>query len=177
MPPSISIDEGLLKLRKPCIEKCWRIWEKSSFNIHRGVIEWADTPCAPVDDIAKRIRAGVNSEFKPGWLRGFAFGTILHLNSAPTDFCEICQHIDRRNKAAGVWQWAVVVFDQDRVALGIHTWMHGFLRPVYESVLNQLASQGYQCHSVDAEIDPLIDTLRKIGKVCHAIEGIGGVIR
>lgn len=176
MPPTVYIDEGLLRPKRPVGEAAWRIWEKKTLNIHRGLIEWPDTPSAPVDAIACRIRASVRSEFRPDWFRGFGFGTILHLSTATPDFCEICRHIDRRNKTNGVWQWAVVQFDHDNVALGIHTWLHGYLRPVYESVLHQLASQGYQCHSVEAEMDPLIEKLRKIAKVCHAIQAVTGVI-
>ena len=177
MSANLTIDEGLLKSRPAVFEKNWRVWEKKNFNLHRGLLEWPAVPCASMDEIAGRIRDGVKREFKPGWLRGFGFGTILHFQTAPPDFMRICGHIDRRNKTNGVWQWAVVQFDEDKVALGIHTWLHGYLRPVYESVLLQLSSSGYQCHSVDAEIDPLIAALARIGKVCHAIGGIAGIVR
>ena len=154
-------------------EKDWNVWEKKSLGTHRGVIDWPTAPPVPIDVLASRVREGVKREFKPGWFRGFGFGTILHFNTAPADFTKICGHIDRRNRIHGVWQWAIVQFDKDKVALGIHTWQHGYLRPVYESILEQLAARGYQCHSVDAEVDPLIETLRKIGSVCHTVGGIG----
>jgi len=50
--------------------------------------------------------------------------------------------------------------------------MSGYL----ESVLSQLAIQKYECYSVDSEIDPLIQTLTKIGKLCHLIGGIAEII-
>ena len=176
MNTEMLIDEKLLKSRESVFEKDWLLWEKKNLNIHRGVIEWSIiTPCGSIDEIAGRVREGVKLEFSPGWIRGFGFGTILHLKAAPKDFCRICDHVDTRNKTNGVWQWAIICFDEDRLALGVHTWLKGYLRPVYESILQQAAIQGYACHSVEAEIDPLIRTLTRIGKVCHAIGGIGGL--
>jgi hypothetical protein len=168
----LKIEEKLLKPRAAVYEKDWRVWEKKSLNIHRGVLDWPSIPYVDIDVIARRVREGVKREFKPGWFRGFGFGAILHLKAAPGDLTRICDHIDRRNKTAGVWQWAILQFKNENVALGVHTWLHGYLRPVYESVLDQLRSQGCECHSVEAEIDPLIKTLGRIAKICHLVGSI-----
>ena len=143
----------------------WRAWEKKSLNIHRGVIEWhVDTP-RPMNEIAASVREGVKLDFGPGFLggllRGFGFGAILHLRQMPSDFAQICPHIDRRNKSRGVWQWVIVCFDEDQVAIGLHTWMHGYLRPVYDEVLAQCAAAGYLCTSEDAQMDRLNAALQK----------------
>jgi hypothetical protein len=171
----ILANRKLLKPKTPVLEKDWRLWEKKSLNIHRGVIDWAiSSSYGSIDEIADRIRQGVVTEFNPRRFRGFGFGTILHLKVAPRDFVKICDHIDTRNKRNGVWQWAIVCFDEDQVAIGIHTWLHGYLRPIYESALQELALRGYECQSSDAEIDQLFVTLAKIGKVCHALHAISG---
>jgi len=174
----ILVDRKILKPKAPVLEKDWRLWEKKSLNLHRGLIDWTIRDGhGSMDEIADRIRKGVVTEFKPGRFRGFGFGTILHLKVAPMDFVRICSHIDARNQTDGVWQWAIICFDEDRVAVGIHTWLHGYLRPVYELVLEELAVQGYECQSTDAEVDQLFVTLAKIGKVCRALHAIGGFMR
>src|SRR5207253_5121864 len=98
----LRINEGILKPKIPVFEKDWRLWERKTLNIHRGVLDWPTTPCAAVDVIARRVREGVKHEFKPRWFRGLGLGTILHLKTAPADFTQICSHIDRRNKTNGV---------------------------------------------------------------------------
>lgn len=175
---ALLIDEKLLKSKRAVCGAAWQTWEKKSLGIHRGVIDWSmDMPAESIDEIARQIRLGVKKEFKPGWLRGFGFGVILRVKTVPNDFVGICKHIDTRNKLDGVWQWVVVCLEANRVALGVHTWQRGYLHPVYDSILEQLASSGYQCHSVDAKIDPLIETLQEVGKVCHLFGGINGLIK
>lgn len=172
-----AIDPKLLKPRPPTWETTWRLWQKSNLNIHRGVIEWSvDQEFESVNELASRIRKGVKTEFRPGWLRGFGFGTILHFKSLSKDFAQICRHIDARNKKNGVWQWAIMQFDDDKVAIGVHTWLHGYLRPVYDSIMTRLEDDGYECKSTDAEIDPLIATLMKIQRVCKPIQMVAGIV-
>ena len=167
----IIIDPKLLKPKAPISESAWRLWQKKNLNIHRGVIEWSVRhDFESVNDLALRIREGVKTEFRPGWLRGFGFGTLLHFKAVSEDFLQICNHIDTRNKKNGVWQWAILLFDEDKVAVGVHTWLHGYLRPVYDSTMRQLEENGYECKSADAEVDQLIATLMEIQKACKPIQ-------
>ncbi|MCC6511477.1 MAG: hypothetical protein IT423_20425 [Pirellulaceae bacterium] len=154
----------------------WALWEKKNLNIHRGLIGINSPPVKSIHDLARQVREGVRDEFRPNWFRGFGFGTIIRFQEVPSDFSEICQHIDTRNKKGGVWQWAVVCLEEDKVAIAIHTWLHGYLRPVYDSVLEQLAANGYQCHASDAEMDALIAKLQKIADTCRMIQRVAGVI-
>lgn len=157
------IDPRLLTPKIPVSELTWRLWEKKNLNIHRGVVEWVvDQEFESINEIALRIRDGVKTEFRPGWLRGFGFGTVLHFKSLSKDFDQICGHIDTRNKKNGVWQWAILQFDESKVAVGIHTWLSGYLRPVYDSILARLKHEGYECHTAEAEVDQLIAILQKI---------------
>jgi hypothetical protein len=174
---TLSIEPRLMLPKRPVSHGDWKLWEKKNFNLHRGVIEMSIANSSrSINDIASEVRTGVKEEFRPGWLRGFAFGTILHLEEATPDFGDICNHVDTRNKLAGVWQWTIVVFDSEKVAIGIHTWLHGYLRPVYDSLLQQLQKDGYNTHSSDADIDPLFVTLRKIHKTCSVLGRIENLL-
>jgi len=171
-----DIPTNLLTRTTPKIHKDWTTWEKKNFNIHRGLIEWDAPRVDSIHTLAEQIRLGVREEFKPGWFRGFGFGTILHFREVPSDFAEICQHIDTRNNKNGVWQWAVVVLQEDKTAIAIHTWLNGYLRPVYDSLVTQLEQNGFQCHASDAEVDALIAQLKKIADTCRMIRRLGNLI-
>lgn len=170
------IDPRLLKPTTPQHRLDWTLWQKKNLNIHRGLIEFTAPPVNSIDDLASEVREGVREEFRPGWLRGFGFGTIIHFNEVPSDFTQICQHVDGRNKRHGVWQWIIACLDQDRVAVGIHTWLHGYLRPAYDSVLHQLDERGYDFHASDAEVDILFVQLQRIAQTCRIIQGVAGIV-
>jgi hypothetical protein len=172
---AISFDRDVLFPRVSRSATPWRIWEKKTFNIHRGVIDWnVVESLQSIDQLAVKIRDGVKEEFQPKWFRGFGFGTILHLHAIPGDASKICEYIDTRNNRRGVWQWAILCFDEDKKAIGIHTWLHGYLRPVYESALVQLAAQGFEIESIDADVDKLFVVLDRIAKVCRVARILGG---
>ena len=159
----IQIDCKTLVLKKPVADENWRVWERKTFNLHRGVIDWPITETASsIDDIAAKLRSGVQLEFRPGRFRGFGFGTILHFQNVPSDCGRLCEYVDTRNRKDGVWQWIILCFDEVKRAIGIHTWQHGYLRPVYESILGQLRSCGYECESVDKDVDTLVAMLQRI---------------
>lgn len=168
-----QIDPALLKPKYATVRLDWRLWEKKNLNIHRGVLEWCiEDKLASVDDLAAQVRSGVRSEFKPSWWRGFGFGAVLRMQSATVDFANICNHVDTRNRDNSVWQWAIIQFDDDKIALGVHTWMHGYLRPVYDSLLLNLKVAGYHCKSVDTDIDKLIKVLMELQKYSRVLKGI-----
>jgi len=67
--------------------------------------------------------------------------------------------VDRRNRRGGIWQWAIVVSKEDRAGIAVHTWHHGFLRPVYDDLLVQLREQGIDVQSLDTETDPFVKSM------------------
>ncbi|MEZ6064204.1 MAG: hypothetical protein R3B90_00515 [Planctomycetaceae bacterium] len=170
-----DIPTNLLTPRSPRTHDDWTIWEKKNFNIHRGLIEISVPRVKSIHELAEQIRQGVREEFRPNWFRGFGFGTILRLREVPADFAEICQHIDTRNKQHGVWQWAIVVLEEDQVAIAVHTWLQGYLRPVYDAILVQLEQGGFQCHASDAEVDELIARLRRIADTVRMLQRVAGI--
>lgn len=171
-----EIPTNLLKRIPAKTHSDWALWEKKNFNIHRGLIGLNAPRLNSIHELAERIRSGVQEEFRPNWFRGFGFGTIIRLREVPIDFAEICRHIDTRNKKNGVWQWAVIVLEEEQFAVAIHTWLHGYLRPVYDTLLTQLEQNGYQCHSADAEMDVLIARLQKFANACRMIQRVAGVL-
>jgi hypothetical protein len=173
---ALIIDPQLLQAITPQHRPEWSLWQKKSLNIHRGVMEFTATPVNSIHDLAGHVREGVRAEFRPAWWRGFGFGAVIHCAELPTDFTEICRHVDTRNRSQGVWQWVVICLDEDRIALAIHTWLHGYLRPVYDSVLHQLHQSGYECHAVDAEMDALIAQLNRIARYCRLITRVAGIV-
>jgi len=173
---TFNIDSKLLKPITPRHQPEWHLWQKKNFNIHRGLVELTARQVNSIDDLAREVREGIRSEFRPGWLRGFGFGAIIHFNEIPADFTQICQHVDSRNKRHGVWQWIIACLDEDNVAVAIHTWLHGYLRPAYDSVLEQLAKQGYQCHAADAEVDVVIATLQRVAQTCRMVQRVTGIV-
>lgn len=171
----IDINRKLLRQVQSKTHPNWTLWETKNLNIHRGLIDFTASGTKSIHDLASQVRNCVRDEFRPNWFRGFGFGTIIRLPEVPTDFSEICEHIDTRNKKGGVWQWAIVCLEEDKIAIAIHTWLHGYLRPVYDSVLEQLTQNGYQCHASDAEVDVLVARLQRIAHVCRMIRRVAGI--
>lgn len=173
---AFAIDPTRLKAITPRYRLDWSLWQKKNFNIHRGLIEFTAPRVNSIDDLARDVRAGVQAEFQPGWLRGFGFGAIIHFHELPSDFTNICRHIDTRNKRHGVWQWVIACLDEDKIAVAIHTWLHGYLRPVYDSILRSLDENGYEYHAADAEVDVLIAKLQSISRKCSIIHHVAGIV-
>jgi len=162
----VDIDLSLVQPKRTMVEVDWQLWEKSTLNLHRGVIEWrVDQECPSVDELAARIRQGVRTEFRPGWFRGFAFGAILHVPRLTENLAALSDCIDRRNNSQGVWQWVVVQSEHDHAAMGIHTWQHGYLRPIYDQVMAQLAADDFDCRTMDVEMDRFMSVLRNSQKL------------
>ncbi len=174
---NLKIDNKLLRLIPSTYEPTWRLLQKKSLNIHRGVIECSfGDDFISINELAGRIRTSVKKEFNPSWLRSFGFGAVIHMKTMTEDFLQICHHIDTKNKKDGVWQWAIIIFDDDKVAVGIHTWLHGYLRPVYDSLMVQLMEKNFECQSTDAKIDTLLETLGNVQTKCKAIENLDRLI-
>ena len=60
-------------------------------------------------------------------------------------------------------QWVVLLSGTDsRTATGVHTWIEGFLSPVYRSILQSLSQSGYTITSVMKEKDGLMRFLTAV---------------
>ena len=51
--------------------------------------------------------------------------------------------IDVRDNRKGTLQWIIVVARSSSAALGVHTWIEGYLSPVYRGVVRSLEASGF----------------------------------
>jgi len=153
MSPTLTIALELLAPKAPSTPGFpGSLWVKSGTNVFRGVIEYRCLQGGPAE-IAGAVRDIVTREFKPGYVVPFAFGTILHFDRASPREADMAPYIDTRARWRDTWQWMIVCDHARKSAFGIHTWMHGYLRPAYEDVLQQLEAQGFTCTSQDRAVD------------------------
>ncbi|HEU4342443.1 MAG TPA: hypothetical protein VFU31_12810 [Candidatus Binatia bacterium] len=158
---NLSIPAELLSPKQPCNPHLSdALWEKKTLNLFRGVIESRATQMSAVE-IGNHVRRIVKEEFKPGFFLPFAFGAIVHLDSTPPAISDIAKLIDTKARWRDTWQWVIVCDNNRKKAFGVHTWLHGYLRPVYEDLLAQLESAGYNCTSQDRAVDNLFVQLEK----------------
>ncbi len=59
-------------------------------------------------------------------------------------------------------QWIVIAFDNDAAAIGMHTWYHGYLYPVFQEVVMSFDTAGYSVVVSDTKVDPLVEKLEKL---------------
>lgn len=158
---NLSIPTELLspkQRRNPRLSEA--LWEKKTLNLFRGVIESRAMQMSAVE-IGNHVRQIVKEEFNPGFFVPFAFGAIVHLDSTPPAISDIAKLIDTKARWRDTWQWVIVCDNNRKKAFGVHTWLHGYLRPVYEDLLAQLESAGYSCTSQDRAVDKLFVQLEK----------------
>lgn len=156
MPPSLTIALGLLAPKTPSTAGFpGSLWVKNGTNVFRGVIEYRCPPGEPAE-IASAVRDIVTREFKPGYVVPFAFGAILHFDRGSPREADMAPYVDTRARWRDTWQWMIVCDHARKSAFGIHTWMHGYLRPAYEDVLQQLEAQGFTCTSRDRAVDEVV---------------------
>ncbi len=127
----------------------YHLWERKTWNLHRGVIYLECAGSSSAEDIHQSVRGVVASEFdlKWEWLRGFAFGACVRMSGIPADLHLLENCIDVRNRSRGVFQWLVFFSDEPAVAVGIHTWIEGYLSPVYHSIVGILRDAEIPCET------------------------------
>ena len=129
-------------------------------NMHRAVLEW--TPGGMPRSYAE-ITAGIRSEvarrFNVSWWRGMGFGVVIYLDSPPEGIAACIDDIDGRENSRGTWQWSIIVFRQNRVAVGVHMWMSGYLSAIYGQTLSRFESEGYRIATCKKDKDRLMQFL------------------
>ncbi len=138
----------------------WRLWEYKTFNLHRGVLHWlpAGEP-AIGSPLAERVREQVEARFRVSWWRGFGFGVIVESAAIPQDLTAIEASIDIRANGKGTWQWTVFVCPPSRIAIGVHTWVEGFLTSTYRQLIDHYQGSGYTVTSARKEKDGVMRVL------------------
>lgn len=112
-----------------------------------------------MDQIESSIRKGVLEEFKPRPGRGLGYGVVFRVKHFHKESIQFSTFVDKRNRRGGVWQWGIVISEEEKALLGIHTWVDGYLRPVYDSIIQQYVKLGYEHKNLNIPPDPLIAKL------------------
>jgi len=135
----------------------WRRWEHRTLNRHRGVLHWRPArDVSSLQEIASAVREQARSWFRVAWWRGFAFGVIVELPRLPGDAASALDSIDTRANAQGTWQWTVLAGSESGAAIGVHTWMEGWLSPPFRGILEYYESLGMSVGRFTKEKDALL---------------------
>jgi len=149
---------GRLRPRGDIPESDWRFWEKRNLNIHRVVGLWTRGPSS-AREIGIQTRATIARRFRRAWWRGLGFGVVVEVRDVqgfPEEFREL---VDGRENPKGTWQWLILVSRARKKASGLHTWIEGYLSPVYRGLLADLEERGFEVESVRKEKDGLMKLL------------------
>ena len=150
-------------LEKPVTERAVRAWEVKTFN--RQAVVWeTNLSSVAIPNYISDTRQQVKQACRPNILRGLALGTVLNVPRLPPDLSALASAIDARQKSTCVWQWAIVVCEQPKVVVAIHTWMRVQLTDIYESALSEYREEGYQVGNFMKDKDALIKFLTRIAR-------------
>jgi len=153
-----ELSAGRLQPRDDIREPDWRFWERRNLNLHRVVALCRYAPPS-ARELAARCRDTLALHFRCAWWRGLGFGVVVELREAAGFPEEYLPLVDGRANGQGTWQWLILVSGARRQAWGLHTWIEGYLSPLYRGVLDRLDEQGYSIESVRKEKDGLMRVL------------------
>jgi len=145
-----KIIENLLPNLKKKEDEEWTLWEHKTLNTHRAVLLWQPKfSKISYPELAAIIRQKISDNYKRSWWRGFAFGVIIDVQTMPDQVDLINDYIDIRDNKKGTWQWSILVCQDKKTIIATHTWIAGFLTPLYQTILENYSSKNYdlQQHS------------------------------
>jgi hypothetical protein len=144
-------------------EAGWTFWERRNLNLHRVVgLMRAHRTFTAARDLDAELRGVLARRFKRAWWRGIAYGVVAHVEAFPSAPDDLQMLVDTYENSKGTMQWVVLLAGDVREATGVHTWIEGFLSPVYRGVLQHLAERGYRIASVRKEKDGVMRFLTAV---------------
>jgi hypothetical protein len=160
--------------RNDLAEPGWRFWELRTLNMHRvvGLLE-EHREFRDAHDLETAIRGVVARHFKRSWWRGLAYGIVAETTTMSSSADDLKQLVDVRENPKGTLQWVILVSSHARVALGVHTWIEGYLSPVYRGALQALAARTYRIASVKKDKDGLMKVLTAVADFDVALRSLG----
>nr|NJM04325.1 hypothetical protein [Desulfobacula sp.] len=164
----VEIIECSLPKSKRQDEDDWTLWEHKTFNIHRAILYWPNKSDQTYPEMSDAIRNKIYEKFKVSWWRGFGYGAIIKVPTIPNGIDKIDDSIDIRDNQNGTWQWTILVCQESNSIIAVHTWMAGFLTPIYEALLNSYRTEGYEVGNFKKEKDKLMKFLTKLS----ALKGV-----
>jgi hypothetical protein len=153
-----ELTAGKLQLCGDVREANWHCWEKRSLNLHRVVALCTYAPAA-ARDLETQVRETLGGHFRCAWWRGLGFGVVIEIRDVVGFPEEYRPLVDGRANPKGTWQWVILVSRARRRAWGLHTWLEGYLSPIYRGLLGRLEEQGFEIASVRKEKDGLMRLL------------------
>jgi len=171
---ALAAQQPGMRPRDDVSEPGWRFWELRNLNLHRVVgLAGEYRQFADARDLEAEIRGVLTRNFKRAWWRGIAYGVVAEVSAISVRTDDLKLLVDVRENDKGTLQWVTLVASHARAALGVHTWVEGYLSPVYREILQALSAKGYQVASVKRDKDGLMKFLTAVADVDVAIESLG----
>lgn len=150
---------GKLKPRAELADSDWSFWERKNLNMHRVVASWRrGSKVTDVIELRDAVRSAIGRRFRCAWWRGLGFGAAMEVDSIDVGPEELASLVDGRANDRGTWQWVLLV-SRDKKALGVHTWIAGYLSPIYVGLLERLRAGGFDVAAACKEKDGLMRLL------------------
>lgn len=146
-------------------EDNWTLWEHKTLNIHRAILFWSNKIDQTYIEMSDTIRNKINQQIKVSWWRGFGYGVVIEVPVMPKGIENIDISIDTRSNKNGTWQWIILVCNNPKCVIAVHTWMAGFLTPIYEMLLNSYRNEGYEVGNFKKSKDKLMKFLTKLSEL------------
>jgi len=152
-----------MQLRSNLPEPGWTFWERRTLNIHRVVgLSRAERRFTDAHTLDAELRATFARNFQRAWWRGIAYGAVVNVGTLKLTPDDLKILVDEYENNKGTMQWVILLTGDARKATGVHTWIEGFLSPVYRAVLQALSDSGYQIESVMKEKNGLMRFLTAV---------------
>jgi hypothetical protein len=144
-------------------EPGWTFWECRTLNLHRvvGLLRTAQN----YDDVHALdavLRGALMRNFTRAWWRGIAYGVVASVGTVRLAAEDLTVLVDAYENRKGTMQWVVLLSDDVHMATGVHTWIEGFLSPVYRSIVGDLSAHGWQVSSIMKQKDGVLKFLTAV---------------
>jgi len=171
---TLAAQQPGMRPRNDLSEPGWMFWELRTLNTHRVVgLAGEYRQFTDARDLETEIRGVLRRNFKRAWWRGIAYGVVVEVSAISLRSADLKLLIDIRENEKGTLQWVILVANHARVALGVHTWIEGYLSPVYRDILQALVAKAYKVASVKRKKDGLMKFLTTAADVDLAIQSLG----
>jgi hypothetical protein len=165
LPSMVAAAAALRRLdsRADLHEPGWAFWELRNLNMHRVVgLLRADAPVADIARFDANLRGVMGRTFKRSWWRGIAYGVVADVGPQSVGPDDLETLVDGRENSKGTMQWVVLVDGGAHKVTGVHTWVEGYLGPVYRAVLQSLAERRFQIESIMKDKDGVMRVLTSV---------------
>ena len=126
-------------------------------NLHRVVgLLRGDRHFTDARALDAELRGVLARNFKRAWWRGIAYGVMANIRALSLTPDDLKILVDAYENEKGTMQWVILVAGDAREVTGVHTWIEGYLSPVYRAALQRLQERGYKVSSVRKEKDGLL---------------------